>query len=142
MSRLTNRPKANNQETSSTEKTTPKVQVTGTIKMINGVAVILPPEEAFEQLTNEEIETVIERNQDFVATHTGEEEVQYVYDNESEAKSQAQTAKVQKENNERAEKAKKDTTPKKVGDTIVINLDEDDDTTLFQQLEDERLNEN
>ena len=121
-----------------TNKTDKKPKTIGQVKIINGVAVILPPEdeedETQEETKEEKTETVIEQKQDTIIINTEnisfEDDVQHVYDKESEKKSNELAKKVKKENDTRAKKATIETKPKKTGNSIVINSTSFDDLDL------------
>ena len=108
---------------------------TGNMKMVNGVVVMLPPNEdtAIESLTEKEIEAEIEKKQDTITVDasTNLEDVQHVFDAESEEKSNKLAAKTRAENEERAKEAAIETTPKKVGNSIVAHSTSYDDIDLF-----------
>lgn len=140
MNRLIQTPKNLTRSTNKeeTKKTSKQVKPTGNMKMVNGVVVMLPPDEdnATENLTEKEVELALDKKQDAVTLEvdqedTSTEEVQYVYDSESEEKSNNLAAKVRKENEERAKKAAIETEPNKVGDVVVAKSTSYDDIDLF-----------
>lgn len=120
------------------KKTAEPTRTTGTMKMVNGVAVMLPPDEGFQELGEEEVATILERNQEFVAVRVDEEEeateeVQHVFDTDSEEKSRAYAAKIRAENDKRAKEAQMESKPKKVGSTIVAESNSYSDIELFEE---------
>lgn len=137
MNRLTrnNSPKTN----ASTEaKTTAKPTVSGQMKVVDGVIVMMPPEDNIQEQATEKSGVTIEQVQDVILTSSSkDEEIQYVVDSDTEAKSRAYATKLREENKQRAEKAKANTSTKKVGDSITIGVEEStmDDSELFQQIE-------
>jgi hypothetical protein len=119
-------------------KTTVRPVVSGQMKMIDGVIVMMPPEDTAQEQATEKGGITIEQVQDVILTSSSkDEEVQHVVDSETEAKSRAYAAKLREENKQRAENAKAQTSTKKVGDSITIGVEEStmDDSELFQQIE-------
>jgi len=110
------------------------------MKMVNGVAVMVAPEELEVETTEEETgtvvttETTIEKREGVIsvtAEEKLEEETQHVYDVNSEEQSRTLAAKVREENDERAKKAAIETTPKKIGNVIVAHSNSYDDIDIF-----------
>jgi hypothetical protein len=119
-------------------KTTTRPSISGQMKVIDGVIVMMPPEDQSQEQTTEKSGVTIEQVQDVILTSSSkDEEVQHVVDSDTEAKSRAYAAKLREENRQRAEKAKANTSTKKVGDSITIGVEEStmDDSELFQQIE-------
>lgn len=138
MNQLTPKPKASTQPQKSTKKAEELKRTTGIMRKVNGVTVMLPPDEGFEELNEKEVATVLERNQDFVSVRVDEEssdteEVQHVYDVDTEEKSREYAAKIREENEKRAKEAQIDTKPRKVGSTIVADSHSYSDIELFEE---------
>jgi hypothetical protein len=138
MNRLNRNNSSKSTASSEATKTTTRPVVSGQMKMIDGVIVMLPPEDSTQEHTTEKGGITIEQVQDVILTSSSkDEEVQHVVDSDTEAKSRAYAAKLREENKQRAEQAKAQTSTKKVGDSITIGVEEStmDDSELFQQIE-------
>jgi len=108
-----------------------KLKTLGKIKMVDGVTVIEPPEEAEQEIEEDKTELVIEKVKDIITIKNEEQkevdEVQHVYDTETERLSKQLSKKVEEENQVRAKEATMLTKPKKVGNCIVASSTSCDD---------------
>lgn len=136
MNKLTNRSNQteNSEKREETSKSaTPKLQM----KMVDGVVVMLAPKDEVEQSQEKAAETTIDKVQDIIVVQAEEthesEETQHVIDSESEEKSNDLARKVRAENKQRAEEAKVPSTPKKIGDSIVLESSSYNDIDKFAE---------
>lgn len=127
-------------------------KTTGQMVKRNGIVVMLPPEEVEQEQQQSDVEDLsIDKKNDVVTLEVDSEyaEVQHVIDTESEITSRLQASEVREENKKRADQAKAETKPRKVGDTIVTDSpavieSSRQDIELFEQLEklEKQQNEN
>lgn len=117
---------------------TKKKQVLGNIKMVNGVAVVMPPDEEVAS-TEEVASAIIEEKSGVVSVRSDDsemliaqtlneskDELQYVVDSASEKKSRKIAEQVRAENQVRAEKTKQTLTPTMKNGMVVVGIDNEE----------------
>lgn len=113
-------------------KTDTKKKAVGRLEKVDGVVTMLPPEDEEETKEEDSQDQVVEEKKGTVLVQSSKEpdDVQYVFDEESEEKSRLQVEKVRKENQERAAKEANKLSPKKMGNTVVTSSTTYDDIDL------------
>ena len=129
-SKLEQKNMENKKEEVTSEKSKPELKPS--VKMLNGSAFFFPPENLLEE-KEEEKEVYIDQTKDVVTVSTQSDDVeniQYVYDKETEKLSKMLNEKVATENEERVEKVKAKLEVKKCGSSFVVSSTSFDDIDL------------
>lgn len=127
-------------------KSNPQVKAQARFELINGVVVMVSPDEEPEFQEDNTPEVLIDKKDGIISIHTEEtfleDEIQYVYNEETAEKSHLLAEKVRQENFERAKAATQEIKISKTGDVILAGSDTYDDINEVLLRTDKKLDAN